>query len=453
MTASARIGICVIGGGPAGSALAIRSAQLGHAVMLVERARFPRPHLGESLNPGIWPLLDLLGAEAAVAAAGFRTCRHALVQWEQPVEIRRQFAQPGLIVDRGRFDQLLLDVARSHGVRVLQPASILARRRDEAGWRLSVATAGCTLDLEASVLADASGRASALRGGRRAVGPRTIALYGYWRASAASADPMIAAGEDCWFWGVPLPDDSYNAIAFVDPALLRAGRDVTLTALYERLIAGSSLSAVGRHARLEGAVRAADATAYMAADAVGCDYIKVGEAALAIDPLSSSGVENAIQTGLQAAVVLNTLRRCPRLGDAAVSFYRRSLVEASQRHQRWASGFYKSIAEQRPSAFWEDRAIGASTREPPRAPSLAPSSRVALSEETRLVELPCILGDFIAVQSALAHPGIERPIAFLGGIEVAPLLRVVRSGTTLFDLVRKWSPSSLSPQRRRWLAF
>jgi flavin-dependent dehydrogenase len=330
-------------------------------------------------------------------------------------------------------------------VRVLQPASILARRRDEAGWRLSVATAGRTLNLEASVLADASGRASVLRGARRAVGPRTIALYGYWRGSAAAADPLIAAGEDCWFWGVPLPDGSYNAIAFVDPALLRARRNAAPTILYERLIAGSALSAFVRHARLGGAVRATDATAYRAADAVGWDYIKVGEAALAIDPLSSSGVENAIQTGLQAAAVVNTLRRCPQLGDAAISFYRRSLNEASQRHQRWASGFYKSVAKQLPTAFWEDRAIGARMAEPPRAPSLSPSSRVALSQETRLVELPCILGDFIALRWALVHSGIERPVAFLGGIEVVPLLRGVRSGTTLSDLVRKWSAFVAEP--------
>src|SRR5688572_29358999 len=53
--------ICVIGGGPAGSTVARELASLGHDVILVERAPFPRRHIGESLSPGILPLLDLIG--------------------------------------------------------------------------------------------------------------------------------------------------------------------------------------------------------------------------------------------------------------------------------------------------------------------------------------------------------------------------------------------------------
>lgn len=49
--------ICIIGGGPAGSVLAARLAQFGLRVCLVERAEFPRRHLGESLSPGVLPLL------------------------------------------------------------------------------------------------------------------------------------------------------------------------------------------------------------------------------------------------------------------------------------------------------------------------------------------------------------------------------------------------------------
>ena len=453
MMAGARTGICVIGGGPAGSALAIRLAQLGHGVLLVERSRSPRQHAGQSLSPAIWPLLDLLGAGAVVAAAGFRTCRHMLVQWEQRVPIRREFAPPGIIVDRGRFDELLVKAARSHGVRVLQPASIHARSRDEAGWRLSVVVDGGAIDLAASVLADASGRAGALRGERRAVSPRLTALYGHWLAATAPAEPMIAVGEDCWFWGVPLPDGRYSAIAFVDPALLRTRGGATPAAFYECLIARSRLPALGRDARLVGAVHAADATAYIAEAAVGRDYIKVGEAALAIDPLSSSGVENAIQTALQAAVIINTLRRRPQLADAALNFYRRSLVEASQRHKRWAAGFYRLAAGQCSTAFWRDRAIGAGITEPLPAPPVAPSSRVALAQETRLVEQPCILGDFIDLRYALAHSGIERPLAFLGGIEVAPLLRRVRPGMTFSDLLREWSASVPEPAAKAIARF
>jgi flavin-dependent dehydrogenase len=197
MRATDRIGICIIGAGPAGSVLAIRLAQLGHAVCLVERSKFPRSHLGESLSHGVWPQFDMLGARGAIAAAGFRSCCRAVIRWERPEAEYRDFGQrPGLIVDRGRLDQLLLELAKSYGVRILQPASIREHLRHDVGWRLRVETGGCTFDLEAAFLADASGRAAALPGHRRLTGPRTLALYGYWHSAESPPDPCIEAGED-----------------------------------------------------------------------------------------------------------------------------------------------------------------------------------------------------------------------------------------------------------------
>ena len=67
--------------------------------------------------------------------------------------------------------------------------------------------------------------------------------------------------------------------------------------------------------------------------------------------------------------------------------------------------------------------------------------RVALSPQAEFVDLPCIVDDFVALGSALRHPGIERPMAFLGGFAVVPLLRQLNPGMTLLDLVRSWSVS------------
>jgi 2-polyprenyl-6-methoxyphenol hydroxylase-like FAD-dependent oxidoreductase len=67
--------VCVIGAGPAGSTFAARMAQLGHDVCLVERQSFPRRQLGESLSPGVLPLLDMTGARQSVEAARFRRVR------------------------------------------------------------------------------------------------------------------------------------------------------------------------------------------------------------------------------------------------------------------------------------------------------------------------------------------------------------------------------------------
>src|SRR5206468_8030294 len=118
----------------------------------------------------------------------------------------------------------------------------------------------------------------------------------------------------------------------------------------------SGLMAGCRDARLVSPVLAADATPYLDEESVTPLSIKVGEAALALDPLSSSGVQKAIQSALAGAVVVNTLLRKPALREAAFRFYRESLGQASERHRRWAAEHYGTVAARNAASFWRDRA-------------------------------------------------------------------------------------------------
>src|SRR5207247_935039 len=117
--------VTVVGGGPAGAASAIRLAQLGHRVVLVERAERGRPHVGESLPPTVLPLLQTLGVGERIEAARFLRPRGAIVQWDGLLRDVRDDArdEPGFQVDRGRFDALLLDAACACGVTLLQPVA------------------------------------------------------------------------------------------------------------------------------------------------------------------------------------------------------------------------------------------------------------------------------------------------------------------------------------------
>src|SRR5262245_9948288 len=453
-----RVDVCIIGAGPAGNALAIRLAQLGHEVCMVERSVFPRAHIGESLSPGIWPQLELLGVARTVAAAGFWPCRTSLVQWEGDVAVRRDFgAAGGLLVDRGRFDALLLDCARAHGVRVMQPAVVRTRTRADQGWHLDIQSADRTWALDADFLADASGRSAVLRGRKQRAAHRTLALYGYWYGSLPH-EPRIEAGRDAWYWGVPLPDGTYNAMVFLDAADFRARRACSLSATYHALIGRSGLMAGCRDVRLTGPVRAADATPYLDSDSIGPRSIKIGDAALALDPLSSSGVQKAINTALTGAVVVNTLLRCPEQADAASRFYTSNLAEASDRHRRWAAEHYAVAAASRPARFWKTRAADAAAEPVGIAPSdgfghgLPGDLAVTLSPEAMLVPEPCIVGDFIAIKPALHHPDLERSVAFLGGCEVAALLRPLRPGMALGALMDAWKiPIGSKPAIASWL--
>ena len=118
-------GVCIAGGGPAGTTLAIRLARLGHRVVLVDRGRARPGHLGESLTAGVLTQLDLLGARDTIERAGFAEFRCLRTAWQDGTAAWREFdGEAGLLVERARFAAVLRDVARACGVRVLEPATI-----------------------------------------------------------------------------------------------------------------------------------------------------------------------------------------------------------------------------------------------------------------------------------------------------------------------------------------
>ncbi len=432
--------VCVIGAGPAGSVFATRLAQLGFDVCIIERTRFPRRHLGESLSPGVVPLLESAGARACVEAAGLRRVHSVSTNWDGGPATRLDPGAQGAVVDRGAFDAALLAHAVASGVRVLQPASVRDRARTPDGWRLTVDADGAASELHTRFVADASGRAGATPGRRSPTGPRTIAIHGYWRGARLPDQPSIEAGEHEWYWGVPIPGIGYNTLVFVDGQRLRAERGTPLDALFRELIGRSSLMQECRAAELIASPTTADATPYFDDDCIGEAHIKVGDAALALDPLSSSGVQKAIQTALAGAIVVNTLLRRPESAGAARQFHRDSVRDASERHRAWAATHYATAASHHAGDFWRVRSSGAPPdAAAPTAVALQEHEPIQLSPRLQWVDIPCLGGHFVEVKSSLRHPGLDAPIAYLGGWELAPLLRKVHAGMTPLQVAQAWS--------------
>lgn len=430
--------VCVMGGGPAGSIFAIRMAELGHQVDVIETAAFPRRHLGESLSPGVLPLLQSVGAAGALAGA--RPVRDVEVAWDGPALTRKDEHGEGLLVDRGPFDRALLDRVRRLGVRVHQPARIIDRRQVEDGWRITIESEAERADLKVDFLADARGRAGAAAWRTETTAPATLALHAYWRGAALPAHPVIQAGDAAWYWAVPLPDGACHLQVFVDAKEFGALPKATLEARYVALLNPS----IFKTGACQSPVQATDATPYVVPNAATLSSMALGEAALALDPLSSSGVQKAIQTALSGAIVANTLIKAKASADAALAFYRTSLAEASARHGSWARSYYAEAARTRPNIFWRRRA-GPASEAPPHQPATEADAAsltalpVKLSRDLVIEELPCIDGEFVTLKKALRHPGLTSPVAYLGNQPLAPLLDEFNSGATLVEIAQGWS--------------
>lgn len=436
--------VCVIGGGPAGSTVARRLAELGHTVVLVEKSAFPRRRIGESLAPAIMPLLDSLGLRLTIERAGFLRPTRTMVNWSSEGTIVRPVgAEPGFHVDRGRFDALFLDMAVRKKVTVLQPAQAHSPRRGSHGWLIPVTGASGEILVLASILVDASGRRAGPRGS-----PRTLAIWGYWKGVAgASHEARVEAARTGWYWGAPLPDGTSNAAVFVDASSGAATR-------YREYLAGSTLLRHCLGGVLDGGVHACDATPYLDDDPISPDHLRVGEASYAVDPLSSQGVQHALNSALQGSIALHTLMVSPADSAAAIEFYRTRVAEAFASSGRHAARIYAREDRYAAEPFWKRRALlpvntGRAMRDAGPLPSDRP---LRLAPAARIADTPVLVNDRIRLMPALHHPDLVIPVAFLGGLALAPLLREVTHGRTACELARRWPLASVDSHRiLEWL--
>ncbi|MBK8256623.1 MAG: tryptophan 7-halogenase [Polyangiaceae bacterium] len=457
---NASFDVAVVGGGPSGAIAALRMAQLGHRVCLVEKSRFPRRHLGESLTPGVLPMLASIGAAHGVTIGAARV-ESVSVHWEREATQRRDPGARGWLVDRGVFDAALLTHARAAGVVVCQPAAARRASPHEDGWVLELDTLHGATRIDARFLMDAGGRGSRIcvrefSGARVHTGPRTFAIHGYFRGKNLPTQPSLEAIENAWCWGVPIPDGSYNALAFVDADSLRDRSASTETKLIA-LLRPSSIGSAIANAALDGPARVVDATASIHACPVGLNWLRVGDAAMTLDPLSSSGVQKAIQSALAGAIVANTLLRHPEDRALTIRFYEEHLSAASSRHARWAAQHYSVAAERFSHKFWRDRSAALDEVNepiPPREPVSA-SSELRVSAAATWRDVPCLGAERVELRRAMDHPGFDGPAAFLGEVELAPLFELVPPRFTLTEVAARWTariPASraLAIAQRLW---
>lgn len=443
MASVIKVDVCVVGGGPSGSIAALRLTQLGYRVCLIERKAFPRRHIGESLPAAILPLLDLVGLRKKVEAADFLRTRGAIVRWagktryvSEPVHSGRM----GFQVDRGRFDELLLNEAKVAGVRVLQPAEARSVKRVlDGGWTVTAQGGNASVGVTANFLIEAGGRDSSQK--RRRTSPPTLALFAYWKgARFAGPETRVESGSNHWFWGAPLPDGTFNAAVFADPqSCCNTGG---IESLYRKYIGDSLLLQPGMRCAIPGPIKACAATCFIAPDLCDETRIRVGEAAFSVDPLSSQGVILAITSALQASVVIHTIARASDAASMANQFYRDWVAEAVRRQKQFAEKCYAEEAAIRDEPFWHVRSALQSAplvAHPFSSDSPVSDTQLRLADGVRIVPTAVVRGDFIRQIRAVLPPTQERPTAFVGNIEMVPLLQLIPVRCSLSSLVKAWS--------------
>jgi halogenation protein CepH len=374
----------IIGGGPAGSTAATLIAKDGHKVLLLERERFPRYHVGESLLPStVHFITELLGCRQEVLDANFMVKYGGIYRWgnsPEPwfFEFKEKYhkANYAFQVERSKFDQILLENSKRKGVDVREEHRVTDIITDDNGRITGVHYQNAKKENHTALapyVLDGSGQAGLLA---KRIGERNyddyfkhIALYGYFENGKRYSEPkkkgavLSVAFDHGWIWYIPVTDTltSVGIVVHRDQAskIRELGTEKAMSTYIESCpMIKEFLESAHRVTEGDyGKIRMIKDYSYHHEkfSAPGCALI--GDSACFVDPVLASGVHLATYGALQAARAVNT---CLRNGttDGGIS-EQKAFEEFEQRYRREFALFYRYLAvfyemhHDKESYFWQ----------------------------------------------------------------------------------------------------
>jgi flavin-dependent dehydrogenase len=366
--------VIVAGGGPGGSAAATWLARAGHRVILFERDRFPRFHIGESLLASVNDVLGAIGAAELVSRAGFpQKWGATFMTADGGIERYADFGvAPGVRmpqtwqVPRATFDHLLLQHAASNGADVREQHRVLGVAFDEHGVTATVQSAevgSSPYTVRAQAMIDASGRSGLLsrKFDLRIDEPRlaNLAVFSHYSGvprneGRRAGDIRIVARHDLgWFWLIPISDELMSVGVVLPRSAAQGLKEIEPAMLLDRVIADTPVVArLLALARREWPVRVEKDFSFSSRAYAGDRWVLAGDAGSFLDPVFSTGVAIALESGLEAAQAVAEGLAAGDLSARRFSRYARRQRRRYLSFRRFVLGFY--TAEFRDLFFAQD---------------------------------------------------------------------------------------------------
>jgi len=358
----------IIGGGPAGSALAAYLARSGLQVVIFESATFPRPHVGESLVPAANRVLGELGLLAAMEQAGFprkygavwrahgsrhlydhdwqgvsADCEASIRFDERPQDgVERPYT---FHVDRGRFDHILLDNAETQGATVYQGEKVT----DVTLCDAPVLTTP-KRSVKVRLVVDASGRTTLL--GRklklRVRDPvfNQLAVHSWFQGfdrGTTRADHIwvhFLPAPDAWVWQIPITDD-ITSFGVVTQSRNLQSSPTAKTLFWEHVAKVPELHDRLQSARQVRPLRFEADYSYAMTQITGDRFMLLGDAARFVDPIFSSGVSIALSSARFAAPVIAGALDADSFDASDLEPYAEAMRRGTRTWHRFISVYYR----------------------------------------------------------------------------------------------------------------
>jgi flavin-dependent dehydrogenase len=270
----------------------------------------------------------------------------------------------GWHLDRRRFDAMLALAAEDAGASVyLSTRVVSCTQRPNGGWSIEAICDGQAIALLADFLVEATGRASSLVGKpatKRIVCDNLIAVIKYFQFSSPVADcrTLVEASQSGWWYSAVLPNNHLVVAYMTDADLLPRGHMSLADVWRSRIQDVPHTLARVDPCVSNSSTRSIAAYSYRRNCVADTQWLAIGDAASAFDPLSSQGISKALQSGIAAAKVIQASQSDSQVslneyaGDVEKSFdkYLQARAAYYNREKRWSD-----------SIFWQRRQSYASS--------------------------------------------------------------------------------------------
>ena len=351
----------VVGGGPAGSSTAALLAEKGHDVLVVEKEKFPRYHVGESLMPFCYFPLERLGLiDTLMESANPRKYCVQFVRQDgflsQPFYFFQHFdhpSSPTWQVWRSEFDKMILDKARFNGATVMEETK--AKKLIKSGDRVEGITVESeemgSLDLHAPIVVDASGRdcfaAHKQKWMVRDPELKKIALWTYFKG--AKRDPGLDEGATTvaylpnkgWFWYIPLSGDMVSVGIVAERDYLFNGSTKDHEEIFHREVMNNEW--IKEHlaeAEQTGEYRITGEYSYRNRYCASEGLVLAGDALGFLDPVFSSGVFLALKSGVMLADEIDLALKAGDLSAKSFDRYGKRMQSSIETMRKIVYAFY-----------------------------------------------------------------------------------------------------------------
>ena len=420
--------IVVLGAGPAGAATAIGLRRQGYAVTVVSDWR--RFAAVEGVSQRVLEGLRHAGLGGALSQAAMPASRQ--VHWNgQHLQMNQEF-----LLDRQRFDRALREDLQRAGVSVVEARVREVAHEGDHRVRLDDGQV-----LAADFLVEARGRQAPLAADRLR-GPESVSLLNVWQGSPGAPASAVESLEDGWAWMARLEDGRCYWQVTLDAAGLPGKAGLADYCVARRARSALVAELFDAQALLPAQVHARSSTAILAGECVGQDWIRVGDAAMAVDPLSGNGIFQSLSSALQAPVVINTLLRRPERAELARQFHQQRVEQLFLRFARIGRDFYGQEQSRAGQPFWSRRQGW---------PDAQPLHLAADWQAVRVERRP-VLRDGL-VDEAEVVVSADQPLGVwqLQGVELAPVVREIRSGRPVEAVLAGLVGEQQQKMVRRWL--